>query len=478
MGMGRPARLAPWMVAIGMGALVAGCTVGPDYVRPTLDLGGTFPSAPPRDASGPATATETAGWWRALGDPALTQVIERALAANADLEAAAARVAQSRAELTGVKALALPIGQAGAAALHGSDSARSPEGQLLSQFRAPLESDLYAGGLAVTWETDLFGKIRRGREARAAQAQMDVHELQATRVAVAAQTARVYVILRGLQQRRAILRRRLVAAERALTLTQRRAVEGEGAGLYVRQAEAQVASLRAALPVIDAAIAQSIDSLDVLQGQPLGTSRSLLSGPPILPVGLAARVVDAPAAVVARRPDVAAAERAVAAANAGIGVAVAEYYPQVSLAGLAGLSSTQSAHLLDSNAGLWAGGAAVQWRLLDWGRIGADVAAAKGRKAEALAVYRRTAETAAAEIDVALAQLQASAERSRRIDDLTLSVARARAIADRAHAVGETTLAPGLEAEDRLCAAEDERVQAQVTALQASIDLYRALGGV
>lgn len=158
-------------------------------------------------------------------------------------------------------------------------------------------------------------------------------------------------------------------------------------------------------------------------------------------------------------------------------LATAEYYPSLQLGGLAGLSATQAGHLLDSDAGLWAGGAIVQWRLLDWGRIDADVAAAKGRKAEALAAYRAIALDAAAEIDTALATLQTTAEHARRMDDFRQALARMSQIAARAHAVGETALPPVLGAQDRSYAAGDDLVQARAAALSASINLYRALGG-
>ncbi len=465
-----------WMAAC-LGALLAGCTVGPDYRRPPLELGAAFPSAPPKTASAIDAGADPAAWWRRLGDARLSETVERAIAANPDLDVAAARVAQSRAALASLRAMALPIGGAGALAGRGSDSAQGPAGQLLQALGTPRQTDLYAGALALTWETDLFGAIRRGREAREAQAQMAVYRLQAARVVVAAEAARAYVVLRGLQQRQDILKVRLSLARRSLTLARRRAAEGEAAVLEVRQAEAGAARLEAALPAVDAGIAQALDSLDVLLGQTLGTSQRLLADPDALPTGMAAQVLEAPAEVVARRPDVAAAERAVAAANAGIGAAVAQYYPSVSLAGLAGLSATQANHLLDADAGLWAGGAVVQWRLLDWGRIGADVALAKGRRAEALAAYRQVAATAAAEIDLALATLQTTAEQARRIEDLTRAVDRARRIAQSAHAVGEATLAPVLDAEDQAYMAQDALVQAKVAAMESTIDLYRALGG-
>lgn len=465
------ARLVLSVVALW----ASGCTVGPDYVRPELDLAASFPSAKTTSAVSPY---DMAGWWRRLGDARLAEAVAQAIAASPDLEVAAARITQSRAALAGVQAMALPIGGAGAVAGHASDGAEGPAGQLLGALRAPRQSDLYAGALSLSWETDLFGAIRRAREARSAQVEADIWRREAVKVAVAAETARTYVLLRGLQQRKDILTHRIAIAERILALAQRRKTVGEGAGVDERSAEAMLAALQAAMPTLDAGIVETLNALDVLEGAKLGNSRQLLADPAVLPVQMAMQVLETPAQAVARRPDVAAAERSVAAANAGIGVATAEYYPSLQLGGLAGLSATQAGHLLDSDAGLWAGGDIVQWRLLDWGRIDADVAAAKGRKAEALAAYRAITLNAAAEIDTALATLQTTAEHARRIDDFRQALVRTSQIAARAHVVGETALPPVLGAQDKSYAAEDDLIQARVAALSASINVYRALGGV
>jgi NodT family efflux transporter outer membrane factor (OMF) lipoprotein len=454
--------------------LSAACTVGPDYVKPQPDVGDVFPSA----SSASTTADVPAAWWRGLGDDRLSAAVEKAMAANTDIARAEARVEQSRAALAGIAALQLPIGEAGAAAGRGGLSREGPAGQLLDELHAPRQGDLYAGVLSLGWETDLFGGLKRAREARSALLDSEIDKVAAVKVVVAAETARAYVLLRGLQLRQANLDHRVALAARALSLSQHRLAVGEGSGLAVHAAEARLAALKAARPALDAALARTVNALDVLQGGRLGDSRGLLADKPVLPVQLAARELDAPAVTVARRPDVAAAERAVAAANAGIGVALAEYYPSLQLGVLGGLSATQIGHFLDSDAGLWAGGGLVQWRLLDWNRIGADVAAARGRKAEALAAYRGTALAAAAEIDTALAALSASAEQARRSDDLARALARTAEIAGRAQSVGEAGLAATLAADDQHLAAQDTLIQARMVALESGIDLYRALGGL
>lgn len=423
-------------------------------------------------------ADAPAAWWRGLGDDRLTATVEKAIAANADVARAEARVEQSRAALAGIAALQLPIGDMGTVAGRGELSREGPAGQLLDELHAPRQGDLYAGVLSIGWEADLFGGLKRAREARAALLESEIDKVAAVKVVVAAETARAYVLLRGLQLRKANLDRRVALAAQALSLVQHRHAVGEGSGLMVHAAEAKLAALEAARPALDAATARILNALDVLQGGHLGDSRILLADKPVLPTQMAAQVLDTPAVAVAKRPDVAAAERTVAAANAGIGVAQAEYYPSLQLGVLGGLSATQIGHFLDSDAGLWAGGAALQWRLLDWNRIGADVDAAKGRKAEALAAYRGIALAAAAEIDTAMAALNTSAEQVRRSDDLNRAVARTAEIATSAQTVGEADLATTLAVDDQHLAAQDTLIQARMAALESTIDLYRALGGL
>ncbi|WP_374571138.1 efflux transporter outer membrane subunit [Phenylobacterium sp.] len=454
---------------------VAACAVGRPYVAPQPELPAAFPA---QAAGGGETAQSLASWWRGLGDPQLSACVERALKSNAELEIAGARIEQARAALDEARALSLPIGEAAATAGRGADSALGPEGRLLSALQAGRETDLYSGVLAVGWEADLFGRLKQAREARSALVESEAEKARATRVAVAAETARAYVVLRSLQQRKATLDARVGVAEQALRLAERRAAVGEGAVVEARKAQAQLAALQAAQPQLQTGLERTADALDLLQGAPLGESRALLAMPGELPAALPEAVLDAPAAVVARRPDVAAAERAVAAAHAGVRVALAQYYPSVSLGGLVGYSRTEPEQLFDPKAGLWLGGASVRWRILDWGRLNADLRSAKGREAEALATYRSTVEQAAAEIDAALASVRGSAERARRIAAFIESVEGVRRAAGRAHEVGEATLDPVLQADQELWQARDQGVLARTAALEASIDLYRALGAV
>ncbi|WP_374575952.1 efflux transporter outer membrane subunit [Phenylobacterium sp.] len=463
------------LATVSTTGVVSACAVGHPYIAPQPNLPAAFPS---QGAASGDTAVALASWWNGLGDPQLSACVERALKANAELEIAQARIEQARAAFDEARALSLPIGAAAASAGRGSDSTLSPEGRLLGAFQAGRETDLYSSVLAVGWEADLFGRLKQAREARSALVESEAEKARATRVAVAAETARAYVILRSLQQRKIALGARVDLAGQALRLAERRAAVGEGAMVEARKAQAQLAALQAAQPQLQTGLERTADALDLLQGAPLGHSWELLAAPGELPAALPEAVLDAPVAAVARRPDVAAAERAVAAAHAGVRAALAEYYPSVSLGGLVGYSRTEPEQLFDPEARLWAGGASVRWRILDWGRLNADLRSAKGREAEALATYRSTVEQAVAEIDTALSSVRGSAERARRIAAFVDSMQGVRRAAARAHEVGAATRDPVLQADQELWQAKDQSVLARTAAVEASIDLYRALGAV
>ena len=420
---------------------------------------------------------DRAAWWRDLGDPALSTLVERALAANPRLDIAKARITQAKASFAGAQALLAPIGQAGGLAARGQDSAHSPEGQLLSALRAPLRSDIYLGGIGVTWESDLFGAVRQGVVARRALLEAATDVKDAVALGVAAQTARLYCLVRLAQQRQMLLKQQIDVLSRLLQLANKRHAEGATSALAARETEAQLQILRLREGVLENGHAAALDALDVLTAQPLGTSGKLLAASALLPVAIAPKILASPAEALARRPDLKAAERNVAAAHAGVGVALAGYYPTLSLGGVAGLSSTTTAALFDDNARVWAGLIEVRWRLLDWKRLNADVAGAKGKEAEALAAYRAAADEAAGEVDAALFALSCALSDNRRASDLVQTLIKIEHLADRAATEGAASRSPFLEARLKRLEAEDEVQQTRFEAVAASIDAYRALAG-
>lgn len=456
---------------------VAFAAVGPDYRPPDVQLTPAYQSAPPLATPG-ASAAALDAWWAGFNDAALTRVVERALAQNLDIEQARQRVLQSRAAARAAgAALALQVRATGSAT-QVKQSLQSPIGKIagaLPGFERSYDDETL--GVAASWEIDLFGGLRRQREAARAEAQAAQRQAAAIRTSVAAEAADAYLQVRAYQGRLAVARRQLQVQQELVDLISRRAAEGVSADRELREARASLEGVNATIPPLTAGLQAQLNRLDVLMGAQAGTYRAELAreAPEPAPPSLAA--APPPGDLLRRRPDILAAEQRLVAANARIGAAVADYYPKVSLAGLIGVESLGVSQLFTGAAVAHQVGVGLSWRLFDFGRVDAEVAQARGREGEALAAYRATVLQATREVEDAfteLAQQQArAAALTRQIDQLTV----ARRQAQDAYEGGVTSLVEVRDADRELLAASDQLVQAKAGAARAAVSAFRALGG-
>src|SRR5205823_5975397 len=358
-------------------------------------------------------------------------------------------------------------------------SVETPLGQLLSATRDfDRNGSYYEANLNASWEIDAFGGLRRGREA--ARAEYDASEASAiaTRLAVAAQTADVYVTIRGLQARIAIARQQTETRRELVSTVKLQFEKGIAAELQMRQVEGSLAQVEAQSPVLEAGLDAAMNALDVLLGVQPGTYRAELS--PALPVPVAPGLAETgtPGEMIRRRPDLIVAERRLAAANARIGVAISEYYPKFSLGALLGSATTiSSGHLFSSGASQALGVLGLRWRLFDFGRVDAQIAAARGQEAEALAAYRLAVLRATEDVENAFSAL---VKREAQVGILTQgesSFARARENSDAAYRGGGVSLIEVLDADSNLRQVRDAKAQAQTEAARAAVASFRALGG-
>jgi NodT family efflux transporter outer membrane factor (OMF) lipoprotein len=474
-----PMPLKHALAATLAAALVAGCAVGPDYARPDVPLPTQFQGQAAVDQRGATTQAGLVAWWAGFGDPALARFVELALAENLDLAQASARVLQSRAGLGAATAALLPSGGVSAQASSAYQSVETPLGQVLNS-RPGFDRHGHAdeADIGASWELDVFGGLRRGREAAVAEYQASEAGATAARLAVAAQTADLYIGVRGLQARLDIARRQVKTQEDLLSKV--RLLEGKGlaAELQVRQAEGALAQDRAAVPALVTALDSAMNALDVMLGSLPGTHRAELAEPGAIPS--APRIADSgsPAELLRRRPDLIVAERRLAASNARIGVAVAEYYPKFSLGGLVGsATSVSSGNLFGSGADQAAGVLGLRWRLFDFGRIDAQIGQAKGRRAEMLAAYRLAALRATEDVEDALSALVKREEQAAVLAQGVDSLGRARAASFAAYQGGIVSLIEVLQADENLLRAADARAQAQTESARAAVAAFRALGG-
>lgn len=459
-------------------AVLSACTVGPDYRQPEVPLAQSYMTRPPTPAATPAAA-DLSAWWEGFDDPLLTRYVSIALAQNLDLAQAVARIDQARARLGGATAALLPSATVSGSAARAYQSIDTPEGQLLNatpnykRWGSEYETDLEAG-----WEIDIFGGLRRQREAALADYSATRAAAVATRLAVAAQTADIYVTIRGLQARLDIANQQVKTQEELLDDVKLLYSRGAAANYQVQQAQGTLDQVRATIPVLNAGLDAASNSLDVILGSPPGTHRAELLAVAPIPVAPSLADMGTPADLLQRRPDLIAAERHLAASNARIGAAISEYYPTVSLNAFLGSATAAGAGtLFTSGATQGAGLVGLRWRLFDFTRINADVSAAKGADAEALAGYRLAVLRATEDVENSLSLLVNRQTQAATLLHAESSLTQARNSSMAAYHGGAASFIDVLHADESLLQASDARAQAQTESARAAIATFKALGG-
>lgn len=426
-----------------------------------------------------ATAAELTTWWTGFADPQLSRYVATALEQNLDLAQAAARVTQARAALGAADAALLPSGNIAGQAARAYQSVETPLGRVLDS--APgfnRYGNAYEVSAGAGWELDLFGGLRRGREAAQAEYQASAAGVAATRLAVAAQTADTYISIRGLQTRLDIARRQVQTQQELLATVNLLYGKGLAAELQVRQAEGALAQVRASIPAMETALDAAMNALDVMLGTLPGTHRAELSGAAVIPVAPQVKDAGTPGELLRRRPDLIVAERRLAAANARIGAAMAEYYPKLSLNGLIGSATSVSAgNLFTSGASEASGALGLRWRLFDFGRINAQIGQARGQEAESLAAYRLAVLRAAEDVENAFSALVKREQQAAVLGEGVMALERARGASFAAYQKGVVSLIEVLQADENLLRAADGRAQARVEAAHAAVATFKALGG-
>lgn len=459
-------------------SLLSACAVGPDYLRPDVATGARFEHASAVERREGAANAKLTRWWESFGDPQLVKYVTRAQEQNLDLAMASARVTQARAMAGAATAALLPDGNVSGQAARAYQSVETPLGKMLESTPGfDRYGNVYEANLGVSWELDLFGGARRQREAALAEYRASEAGAVATRLAVSAQTAETYIEIRGLQTRLAITRQQVQTQQDLLskiTLLQR---AGLVADRDVWQAEGALAQVRAAVPVLESGLEVASNALDVMLGSSPGTHREELNEARAIPMSPAIASIGVPADLLRHRPDLIVAERRLAASNARIGAAVAEYYPKFSLSGLLGSAGMSSGDLFGSSASQSAGVLGLRWRLFDFGRINAQIEAARGAEAENLAAYRLAALRATEDVENALSVLLRREEQATVLTQAVDSLGRARSASAAAYEKGVVSLIEVLQADENLLRASDAQAQARTESARAAVAAFRSLGG-
>lgn len=459
-------KRARYALATMLAALAAaGCAVGPDYSAPET-APPTFVHAEP---AGLETAPYEARWWAQFGDPVLDDLVARALARDLDLRIAAARVAESRALLGVARRERWPSAPA-----EGAYERSKTQQPVFGDER--IEVDSYEIGIATAWELDVFGRVRRGVEAAAAEAGAAEARLRDAEVLVAAEVARTYLELRGAEKRVEVARSNLENQRETVRLTRVRFELGRGSELDVASAEARLAAIEARIPPFVTEAKAARHRLAVLVGERPGALDAEL-GRAEVPPHLTTLAVGEPEALLRRRPDVRTAERELAAATAHVGVATAELFPRVSLSGFIGFVAGDADALGDSASRAWRTAPTLSWAAFDRGAVRARLGAAEARAEGALAAYERTVLQTLEETENAFVTYGQNRRRLLAAVDEAEASRRAAELARIQYREGALEFLRLLDAERTVLDAEDAVAAAETDLNTSVVEIYRALGG-
>jgi NodT family efflux transporter outer membrane factor (OMF) lipoprotein len=480
-----PARVSGRAVSVLLAAVVlASCAVGPNYHTPRLsvperyDALGRTPQGGSRQ--GRVSSAELATWWRTLGDPELNSLIDRAVAGNPNALIALDRLQAARLYEAGLTGTILPAADATGAFGRGTGSdlarGRAEEPLISSDSTRGLTNLTTLGGFDAVWQIDVFGKVRREIEQARYDTQASADARDAVLVALIADVARAYVDLRGLQMQLSVLHSAADVLGQGLNLTTQRYDRGITNELDVTLAKRELATVEAEVPIVGAEASSGEYAIATLLGEYPEDLVKELSTPGMIPIVPARVSAGLPLDLLRRRPDVKQAEREVASANAGIGIATADLFPQLIATGAIGFQrGTVGAATLGQH--VWSAGPGAFWPLLDFGQLDARVQIANYETRAALEHYKATIETAVGQVDSALARFSAAEQSATSLTDALAASQRAVTLANQRYNRGLTDYLNVVDAEREEYSIEEQYVVTQASVDDQYIELYRDLGG-
>jgi multidrug efflux system outer membrane protein len=448
--------------------LSSACMVGPNYRKPAVPTPSAYRGASSNQAIAPDVASfGDQKWWDAFQDDALRDLIRSALQQNYDVRIAAARILEARAQLGITRADQLPEVNAGASTVN----ERFPQGA----GRPAIETSPTQVSLSLAWELDFWGKFRRATESARANLLSEEWAQRQIVSSLVSDVASAYFQLREQDLELEISRQTLASRKDSLRLTQLLADRGATSLLDVRQAEQLVFTAGASIPDLERRIEQQENFISILLGKnPEGIVRGKAlveqARPPEVPAGL-------PSSLLERRPDILQAEQQLIAANTQVGVAKADYFPQISLTAVGGYQSSALTRLFAGPAALWTLGASALQPVFEGGRIRNRVKFAEARVQEVTFVYQRTVQQAFREVSDALVGYQKRLEVRLQQQQLTNAAEDATKLSNMRYRGGAASYLEVLDSETRFFAARLGLAQAQLAELQSLVQIYRSLGG-
>jgi len=449
--------------------MLAGCITAE---RPELavDIPSAYRAAPGARTDAPPTLD----WWRGFGSSELTKLIEEAQTANFDIAAAVARIVQADAQSKVAGAPLLPAVNYSSSASR-SRSSQAGGSNAVTGGGSGSERSVYNMALNASYEIDFWGKNRANSRSAQENAISTRFNRDVVVLSTVASVATAYFQILMSQDRLRTARENLAAANRVLTLINQRFAGGTASTLEVAQQESLVATQRAAIPPLDQSLRQNMAVLAVLVGRaPVNLK---VRGGSLYRLAIPRVTAGMPSELLAQRPDIRAAEAALASADAGVEAARAALFPSISLTGQGGISSTALKTLFTPEAVFWQAAANIAQPVFDGFRLEGLLEQAKGRQIELLQIYRKAIISAFGDVEEALIAIEDGAERERLQRDVVMSSRRAFEIAETRLREGTVDLVTVLQTQQTLFQAEDTLAQVRQARLQAVLSLYQALGG-
>lgn len=461
------------LALLSLVAMLAGCAVGPGYVRPASQPAETGPFVEPTDTELVSPLPATDQWWKLFEDPALDALIVKALAKNTDIRVATANLLKARAIVGEARNRLLP--QTDASAQYTRQRARVQSGQP-GQGQA-VEFDYFSLGFDASYEVDLFGGVSRSIEAARADSDAAKASLDAARIAVAAETARTYAQACSYAEQAAVARETLELQRRTLDFTQKLFDAGRGTQRDIARATVLAEQVAAQLPQFEAERRASLYALATLTGDPpalVDAAAARCIRPPkiksVIPVGDGA-------ALLKRRPDVARAERTLAADTARIGIATAELFPSIRLLGSVGLGSNRLGDLTDSASSSFSIGPLISWTFPNIGAARARIKQARAQTQASLATFDGAVLLALQETEQALARYAGAVDRQAALNRAEVASNKAALLTRARFQEGADSFLDLLDAERSLADSRAALAQANGNVAEAQVSLFKALGG-
>ncbi len=463
-------RIALWMDAVSAILVFWGCTmVGPEYVPPETKVPGVWHSQSMGGVTHQVLDTKMlATWWSTLNDPILSDLMERAVANNKDMEQARARIREERSRRTISRAGLFPTLDSSGSFRKSGSSKETGSGK---------ETDLYSADFDAGWEIDLFGGTRRSIEAASAELQASQEDLRDILVSLLAEIALNYTEVRTFQAGMDVAYKNLSIQEETYQISQARYISGLSDGMAVQQAKYNLENTRSQIPGLKISLEESKNRIAVLLGETPGSVHEVLNQRGPIPISSLEIAVGVPADVLRRRPDIRRAERKLAAQSARIGAATADLYPKLTLSGSIGFEAFDPEKLFLAHSRSYGFGPRITWPVFRAGSIRSNIEVQSALEEQLLAKYESTVLSALAEVENQLTSYIQEQSRRQSLKEAINAAMQATDLAKARYQAGAIDFTGVLDAQRSLLSFEQSLIQCEGNMISSLVRLYKALGG-